>query len=292
MPKSDTRFGETIWYMSSNGARELLADPHYELLPFDGLFEEAAELPDGSTVALTASPEKGVDETVELSTELADRGFEVSTHLAARGVRSQEHLEEVTDTLKGAGIEDIFVPAGDNEEPDGPYDSAYALLTDLEEDLGTAFERVGITGYPEGHQFIADDTLREHLVKKEPYADYIVTQMTFDPEAVGRWAGSIREEADVDLPIIVGVPGVMKYQRLLKISRQIGVGDSLSYLRKTTGVFDFVKQFLGSRGQYAPDDFVRGIGDLYETGEYGIEALHLYTFNQAADTEAWRQGYR
>lgn len=277
--------------MSMSGARELLADPHYELLPFDGLFEEAAELPDGATVALTASPEKGVDETVALSTELADRGFEVSTHIAARGVRSQDHLEEITDTLKGAGIEDIFVPGGDNEEPEGPYDSAYALLTDLEEDLGTEFERVGITGYPEGHQFIDDDTLREHLVKKEPYADYIVTQMTFDPDAVATWARSVREEADVALPIIVGVPGVMKYQRLLKISRQIGVGDSLKYLSKTTGVLDFVKQFLGSRGQYAPDDFIRGIGEHYETDECGIAAVHLYTFNQAADTADWRQEY-
>ena len=83
----------------------------------------------------------------------------------------------------------------------------------------------------------------------------------------------------------------MKYQRLLKISREIGVGDSLNYLRKTTGVFDFIKQFLGSRGQYAPDDFIRGIGEYYDTDEYGIEDVHLYTFNQVADTEEWRATY-
>jgi len=276
--------------MSQSGARELLAEPHFELLPFDGLYDEADQLPAGATVALTASPEKGVDETIDRSIELAERGFEVSTHVAARGVRSQDHLEELAERLKEAGIEDIFVPGGDNEEPEGPYDSAYALLTDLDEDLGIEFERVGITGYPEGHQFIEDDTLREHLVKKEPYADYIVTQMTFDPDAVASWASSIRAD-DVSLPIIVGVPGVMKYQRLLKISREIGVGDSLNYLRKTTGVFDFIKQFLGSRGQYAPDDFIQGVGGYYETGDYGIEAVHLYTFNQAADTEEWRATY-
>jgi methylenetetrahydrofolate reductase (NADPH) len=276
--------------MSQSGARELLADPHFELLPFDGLYDEADQLPAGATVALTASPEKGVDETIDRSIELAERGFEVSTHVAARGVRSQDHLEELAERLKEAGIEDIFVPGGDNEEPEGPYDSAYALLTDLDEDLGIEFERVGITGYPEGHQFIEDDTFREHLVKKEPYADYIVTQMTFDPDAVASWASSIRAD-DVSLPIIVGVPGVMKYQRLLKISREIGVGDSLNYLRKTTGVFDFIKQFLGSRGQYAPDDFIQGVGGYYETGDYGIEAVHLYTFNQAADTEEWRATY-
>ncbi len=276
--------------MTRDGVTALLSDPHYELLPFDGLFDQAAELPDGSTVALTASPDKGVDETVDLSVELADRGYTVSTHVAARAVRSQDHLADITEQLKAAGIEDIFVPAGDNETPEGPYDSAFALLEDLEEELGTEFERVGITGYPEGHQFIEDDTLREHLLKKEPYGDYIVTQMTFSPDAVASWAAEIRE-AGVELPIIVGVPGVMKYQRLLSISREIGVGDSLNYLRKTTGVFDFVKQFLGSRGQYAPDDFIQGIGAYYETGDYGIEDVHLYTFNQAADTEAWRRQY-
>ncbi len=277
--------------MTRDGVTELLADPHYELLPFSGLYDEADYLPSGSTVALTASPEKGVDETIDRSITLAEKGFEVSTHVAARAVRSQDHLAEITDRLKAAGIEDIFVPGGDNEEPEGPYDSSYALLTDLEEELETEFERVGVTGYPEGHQFIEEDTLREHLVKKEPYADYLVTQMTFDPDAVANWAGEIREEAGVSLPIIVGVPGVMKYQRLLSISRQIGVGDSLNYLRKTTGVLDFLKQFLGSRGQYAPDDFIEGIGEYYETGDYGIEAVHLYTFNQVADTEEWRLQY-
>ena len=275
--------------MTQSGVRELLSDPHYELLPFDGLFDEAAELPPGSTVALTASPEKGVDETIDLSIELAEQGFEVSTHVAARGVRSEDHLAEIAERLLEAGITDIFVPGGDNEEPEGPFDSAYALLSTLE-DMEYEFERVGISGYPEGHQFIDDDTLREHLLKKESYADYIVTQMTFSPDAVANWAREIREEAGVDLPIIVGVPGVMKYQRLLKISREIGVGDSLSYLRKTTGIIDFVKQFLGSRGQYAPDDFIEGIGRYYEQ-DYGIEAVHLYTFNQAADTEEWRRQY-
>ncbi|MBS3759937.1 methylenetetrahydrofolate reductase [Halodesulfurarchaeum sp.] len=277
--------------MTRDGASELLADPHFELLPFDGLYDEADQLPTGSTVALTASPDKGVDETVERSLTLAEKGFEVSTHVAARAVRSQDHLAEITEKLKQAGIEDIFVPGGDNKEPEGPYDSSYAMLADLDEELDTDFERIGIAGYPEGHQFIEDDTLREHLVKKEPYADYIVTQMTFDPDAVARWASEISSESGVELPIIVGVPGVMKYQRLLSISREIGVGDSLNYLRKTTGIFDFIKQFLGSRGQYAPDDFIQGLGEYYETGDYGIEDVHLYTFNQAADTEQWRRSY-
>ncbi|MFW5965394.1 MAG: methylenetetrahydrofolate reductase [Halodesulfurarchaeum sp.] len=276
--------------MPNDAVREFLTDPHFELLPFEGLYEQADLLPPGSTVALTASPEKGVDETVDRSIELAERGFGVSAHISARAVRDEDHLAEIAERLLEAGIGDVFVPGGDNETPAGPYDSSFAMLEALE-DMGYDFERVGIAGYPEGHQFIDGKTLREHLVKKEPYADYIVTQMTFDPEAVGSWAAEIQEESGIELPVIVGVPGVMRYQRLLSISREIGVGDSLSYLRKTTGLFDFIKQFLGSRGQYAPDEFVTGVARYYAEEDSLVDGAHLYTFNQVADTEAWRKQY-
>lgn len=275
--------------MTREDVRELLRDPRFELLPFDGMDEEADLLPEGAKVAITASPEKGIEETLDRADRLADRGFEVSAHVAARGVRSQDHLAEIAERLTAAGIEDIFVPGGDNEEPEGPYDSAYAFLRDLEEQ-GYEFEHVGITGYPEGHQFIEDDVLAEHLEKKEPYADYIVTQMSFSAEAVVDWTADIRDRG-VELPVHVGVPGVMRYQRLLSISQKIGVGDSLSYLRKTTGILDFIKQFLGSRGQYKPDDFVEGVAPYHGDQDHGIEGVHLYTFNQVADTEEWRHTY-
>ena len=267
---------------------ELLTDPRFELLPFDGMEEQAGYLPDGAKVAITASPEKGVDETVDRSVALASEGFEISTHVSARGVRSRDHLEEIASTLQEGGIQDVFVPAGDDDDPAGPYDSSYALLEDLTE-LGYSFERVGITGYPEGHQFIDDDVLWEFLEKKEPYADYVITQMSFDPDAVIAWTEAVRDRG-IDLPIHVGVPGVMRYQRLMDISRRIGVGDSLSYLRKTTGIVDFIRQFVGSRGQYTPDDFVEGIAPQYGI-EGGIDGVHLYTFNQVQDTESWRRGY-
>ena len=276
--------------MSRDDVSMFLADPRFELLPFDGMEEQAQYLPRGAKVAVTASPEKGVDETIDRSISLAEDGFELSTHIAARAVRSQDHLAEMVERLKEAGIEDIFVPGGDNEEPEGPYDSAYQLLTDLEE-MDEEFEHVGITGYPEGHQFIDEATLAEHLEKKEPYADYIVTQMSFSPEAVVEWTADIRDRG-IELPVHVGVPGVMKYQRLLTISQKIGVGESMAYLRKTTGILDFIKQFLGSRGQYTPDRFVEGVAPYHDDPEYGIDGVHLYTFNQAGDTEEWRAQYR
>lgn len=274
--------------MATDNRSELLTDPRFELLPFAGFDEQVEHLPANATVALTASPDKGLDLTVEKSLELADRGFDVIPHIAARSVRDEDHLTEITEQFHEAGISDVFVPGGDNEEPVGEFDSSFALLSAMD-DLGIEFEEVGITGYPEGHHFIEDDVLWEHLQKKEPHATYIVTQLCFDPTAVIDWIDEVRD-LGVGLPIEVGVPGVMKYQRLLNISSRIGVGESISFLRKTTGVLGFIKEVIGSRGNFRPDRLVDGIAPYYRDPQYDIQGVHLYTFNQVPDTEAWRTG--
>lgn len=266
---------------------DLLDDPRYELLPFAGFEEQVEHLPDGAKVALTASPKKGLDLTIERATELADRGYEVSAHIAARSVRDEDHLRDIAERLTTAGISDIFVPGGDNEEPAGEFDSSYALLSALDE-LDYSFDEIGITGYPEGHAFIDDQTLAAHLEKKEPLATYIVTQLCFDAEEVLAWTGDIRDRG-IDLPVHVGVPGVMKYQRLLNISSRIGVGDSIHFLRKTTGVIGFIRQLVGSRGKYTPDTLVEELARASSAPDSNIAGIHLYTFNQVPDTESWRR---
>jgi methylenetetrahydrofolate reductase (NADPH) len=80
----------------------------------------------------------------------------------------------------------------------------------------------------------------------------------------------------------------MKYQRLLSISQKVGVGDSIGFLRKTTGVVDFVRQLVGSRGKYTPDKLIDGLAPYVDDPEYGIVGVHIYTFNQVPDTESWR----
>jgi methylenetetrahydrofolate reductase (NADPH) len=184
-------------------------------------------------------------------------------------------------------VTDIFVPGGDREEPDGPYESAHDLLVALD-DLGYSFEEVGITGYPEGHEFIDDETLADAMEKKRPYATYIVTQLCYDPQAVLDWVEAVRARG-VDLPVEVGIPGVMKYQRLLRISRKVGVGDSVRFLKKTTGVVGFVRQLVSSRGTYTPDELVEGLAPHADDPSCGLRGVHLYTFNQVSDLESWRR---
>ncbi len=270
------------------GVEKLLRGARFELMPFDSFDEEITHLPDDATVAITTSPTLGLEQTIERTEQAASDGWDVAPHIAARYVEDRDHLTEIADRLQAVGVTDLFVPGGDREEPIGEFESAYQLLDALD-DLGHEFEEIGITGYPEGHEFLDDQSLAEAMAKKEPYATYLVTQICYDPDLVISWIDDVRARG-IDLPVEVGIPGVMKYQRLLQISRKVGVGDSMKFLRKTTGILGFVRQLVGSRGTYEPNALVDGLAPHVDDEHYAIRGLHIYTFNQTPDTEDWRRG--
>ena len=264
----------------------LLRNTRFELMPFESFDEEITHLPNGATIAITTSPQLGINRTIEKTETAIEQGYEVVPHIAARYVEGQKHLEKIAHRLTEAGVTDIFVPGGDREEPAGDFESAYDLLTALDR-TEYEFEEVGITGYPEGHAFLDDETLQESMARKEPYATYIVTQLCYDPETVLKWISEIRDRG-VDLPVVIGIPGVMKYQRLLEISQKVGVGDSIQFLKKTTGILGFIRQLIGSRGTYKPDKLINGLAPYIADDAYGIRGVHIYAFNQTADLESWR----
>ncbi len=272
----------------SQGARHLLENARFELMPFESFDEEIGHLPEGATIAITTSPQLGIERTVEKTEFAMAEGFDVVPHVAARYVEGRDQLAEIVERLTEAGVTDVFVPGGDREEPAGEFESAHDMLVAMDE-IGHSFDEVGITGYPEGHDFLSEEQLAEAMERKAPYATYIVTQLCYDPEAVLDWIREIRARG-VELPVEVGVPGVMKYSRLMDISQKVGVGDSIKFLRKTTGVLGFVKQLVGSRGKYEPDQLIDGLAPYVDDEEYGLEGVHIYTFNQTPDTEDWRRG--
>lgn len=276
--------------MSSSTADDLdilLGNARWELLPFASLDDQIEIVPPGETIAITASPEKGVGTTVDIAVELAEAEVhEVVPHLAARAIESQEQLTQFCERFHDAGITDIFVPGGDNKEPVGEFASSYDVLVALEE-LGFEFDEIGITGYPEGHPIIEDADLTEALELKRDFGTYIVTQICYDAPTVIDWITTVRSQG-IDLPVYVGIPGVMNYQKLIGISRRVGVGESVKFLRKTSGLIDTIKRMIGSRGVYRPDDLVDGLAPYATDERANIAGVHLYTFNRAGDTATWR----
>jgi methylenetetrahydrofolate reductase (NADPH) len=259
---------------------ELLGRSRYEVIPLDGVEEQVlAHVPRDLTVTVAASPTRGLEPTIELAARLSSHGYEVVPHLSARLVRDTAHLVELAVRLREIGVPDVFVVAGDAEEPHGVFDGAAPLLDALAE-LGQPFSRIGITGYPESHPFIDDETTIAAMFAKARHATYIVSQVCFDPAVTARWIEDVWARG-TRLPIYVGVPGVVSRTKLLRVSTRIGIGDSLRFLRKNGS---FAGRFL--RGGFSPDPLIDGLGTVLDGDK--VAGFHVFTFNDVEDTEAWR----
>lgn len=268
---------------ATDAVAELLRASRYEVLPLDGIEEHVlAHVPRDVTVTVTASPTKGLAPTFALVGRLAEQGYRVVPHLSARLVRDGAHLTELVERLRAVGVRDVFVVAGDAEQPHGRFEGAAGLLEALAE-LGSPFEHVGITGYPESHPLIDDETTIAAMFSKARHATYIASQVCFDPVVTARWIENVWERG-TRLPIYVGIPGIVSRAKLIRVSAKIGVNDSLRFLRKNGS---FAGRLLRPGG-FSPDDLVDGLGEETLAGEK-VAGFHVFTFNDVADTEAWRR---
>ena len=263
---------------------ELLERSRYEVIPLAGAEEQVLQhVPHGVTLTVTASPVKGLDDTLELAAKLAGHGYPVVPHLSARLVVDRAHLAELIARIDGLGIRDVFVVAGDADQPAGQFEGAAALLEAMHE-LDHPFAEIGITGYPESHPLIDDETTIAAMFEKARHATYIASQICFDSAVTVAWIDNVWARG-TRLPILVGIPGVVPRAKLLRVSTRIGIGESLRYLRKHG---DFVTRFLRPGG-FSPDRLLAGLAPALADPEQKIAGFHIFTFNDLADTEAWRQ---
>jgi methylenetetrahydrofolate reductase (NADPH) len=242
-----------------------------------------AHVPTEIEVAVTSSPTRGIEATLRLCEQLAGAGFRVAPHLAARLVRDEEHLRDILDRLGEIGVRDVFAIAGDADVPAGKFGGAAELLAAMAE-LGHGIDQVGISGYPESHPFISDETTIQVMFEKEPFATYIVSQLCLDAGVIAWWIGAVRARG-VDLPIYIGIPGPIEGPRLLRIATRIGVGESRRFLRRHGGLL--ARMLL--RGRYRSDSLIERLTPEITDPENRIAGFHVYTFNELEATERWRR---
>jgi methylenetetrahydrofolate reductase (NADPH) len=267
---------------ASSTAVRLLESARYEVLPTAGIEDKLLEhVPVDRTVTVTASPAKGLAPTLDLAERLAGHGYRAVPHLAARMVRDRAELAEICDRLVGKGITHVFVPGGDAPSP-GSYPDALALLEDLAF-LGNPFSHVGITGYPESHPTIIDDLTVQSMWDKRRHATHVVSNLTFDPAVVSAWVRRMRARG-ITMPLLLGVPGAVDRVKLLAIAGKIGVGESTRFLSKHKKVF----ARLASPGGFTGETFLLACAAELSAPELGLEGVHVFTFNQVAETEKWR----
>jgi methylenetetrahydrofolate reductase (NADPH) len=202
-------------------------------------------------------------------------------------VEGPEHVAAIAAWLKGHGVRDAFVIGGDAPEPFGPYLEAGTFMQALiESDSGLA--RIGFGGYPDGHAAIPTPALDAALLAKQQLLDqaglggWVSTQMCFDTSIITAWILKQRASG-LHLPINLGIPGVIDTAKLLTTGMRLGVGASLRYLKKNRAVVSK----LATPGGYDPMDALVPLTNQFE--QLDISALHVFTFNQVANTVAWQR---
>lgn len=260
----------------------VLADPTWELIPLKNARDQAAALPPGSTISVTASPAKRIEATIDLAIELERAGHRAVPHLSARMIRDAHHLAELMAVLADANIDRAFVVGGDAETP-GEFPDGLSLLEAME-DLGVLPREVGIPCYPQGHPTIPDGALLAALEAKARYATSMTTQLCFDPRAIETWLAARRAQG-ISLPVRIGIPGVAEIPKLVSISAKIGVRDASRFVLKNRR---FVGQLLRSGGIYRPTGLLEDLSAFIADPDAKVIGLHVYTFNNVPATIEWR----
>jgi methylenetetrahydrofolate reductase (NADPH) len=265
-------------------AASLLAHCRYEVLPANSSEDlVVAHVPPDVTVTVTSSPAKGLEPTLALAERLSAKGYRVVPHVAARQVVDAAHLGEIAARMTSAGVDDIFVPAGDAATPSGQFDNAFDLLRALDQ-MGRPFTHMGITAYPESHRSISDDVTIQSMWDKRHYATYMVSNLCFNPNIVRRWIRRVRARG-VTLPLYFGLARPVEQDKRVKIATKIGVGESARFASgHAKGILR-----LGTPGAYSPTRLIERAGSVLTDPASLVVGLHLFTFNQVRETEEWRQ---
>jgi methylenetetrahydrofolate reductase (NADPH) len=266
----------------AEAVRRVLTHPKYELIPLKNVLEQSEHLPEGAVVSVTASPQKGMGETVDLTLELQQRGFDAIPHISARLTKDRAELEQILRRLDAADIHKAFVVGGDAQDP-GEFFDGLAVLTAMEE-IGHGLTEIGIPGYPEGHHIVDEETITRALHDKLPYASYVTSQMCFVPDAIEKWVQGLRGDG-VGLGVYLGIPGVAQLTKLISLSLRIGVGPSANFLSKNKSLAGK----LVRPGGYSPDDLIVGLAPLLADPAANVSGFHVYTFNRVDPTEKWRR---
>ncbi len=271
---------------TSTTLRHLLTNARYEVLPTAACESAVLEhLGTDRTITVTASPSKGLGATLDLAEALAGHGYDVVPHLAARMISGRSELTDICARLRSVGVTTVFVPAGDADPPAGDYRASLDLLHDLAE-LGNPFTGVGVTGYPESHPTIHDDLTVQAMWDKRRHSTQIVSNLTFDPHTLALWLRRMRARG-ITQPLFVGVPGPVDRAKLLGMATKIGVGESTRFLVKHRRTLTR----LAAPGGFTGERFLDKLAPAFGAPEANVVGLHVFTFNQIAETEAWRRDF-
>ncbi|MEU4659565.1 methylenetetrahydrofolate reductase [Streptomyces sp. NPDC023723] len=254
--------------------------------------EEAVGLiPQGTRINVTFLGNENLPVRLAAARAVKRLGFVPVPHLSARRLGSRAELERFLAGLRDDGTAaDVFAVGGDPARPEGPYEDSLALIeTGLLREYGV--RHVGITGYPEGHPAISDDSLWSALraksaaVAAQGLDGSVITQFGFDVDPVLGWIEQVRGHG-ITLPVRIGVPGPAGVRRLMSYATRFGVGTSASIAKK------YGLSLTNLMGTAGPDTFLHALAEGYDRQRHGEVKVHFYTFGGLKATSEWIAQFR
>jgi len=241
-------------------------------------------LPRGTRVFVTWIPGATAAHAVDISRRLREIGLHPVPHIAARELSSEAEARSLVRQLRQeAAVTDLLLIAGDAPVARGPFaDSLDLLRTGLLDRSG--IERLGVAGYPEGHQRAGEPEWLDAFQRKRALAArqglelYVVTQFGFDGAAIVDWLKRLRA-AGVQTPVWIGMAGPAQVTTLVKYGIRCGIGNSLRLLKARPG------QWAGLLTAQGPEPVLLAAAEAPEA--LGIAGVHLFAFGGFARTAGW-----
>ena len=223
------------------------------------------------------------DLTVELVTRMKhDLGIETMAHLTCVG-HTKEELAEVLDRLQAGGIENVLALRGDPPRGQTQFvrtEGGFGYGQELARFVKAKYPFcVAGAAYPEKHQDAPDeDSDLRHLKEKvESGAEFLITQLFFDPDLYFRFIERARA-IGIDVPIIPGIMPVTNVAQIQRFTSMCGATIPASLLDLLEGVKDDETAVIAVGIEWASDQARR----LLEGGAPGV---HFYTLNRSHSSQ-------
>lgn len=244
-------------------------------------------LPAGSCVHVAHTPKATLEQVVQLSLQVQQRGLRASPHIVARRIASEQALRAGLSALRRGGVEQILLVAGDRQQPLGEFSSTLQIL-DSGATVDAGIASIGVAGHPEGHQAIDAAGLWQALAHKQAFGErtgtaiHIVSQFSFNPGAIHAWERELAGHG-IRLPVRVGIAGPTPLVKLLQFALRCGVGTSLRAAAHTLGNVGHVAQLATT-----PEQHLLALAQALEGGSSRqLVAPHFFAFGGVQKTAQW-----
>ncbi len=248
-------------------------------------------LPAGTRVYIAHLEGTPIDDMIATAARLNAQGYKVMPHFPARIIKDKATLQDWINRYQGeADVKQALLLAGGLNTAHGDFEDSMQLLdTGLFDAAG--FKRLHVAGHPEGNKDIDPDGSDENVMAalrwKQDFFNRtdakmaLATQFAFEAKPIIAWADAL-QEANIDIPIHIGIAGPAKLQTLVKFSIACGVGPSLRVL--TRRAKDVTKLLL----PFTPNDVLNELAAHKAANpNSNIERVHFFPLGGIKTNANW-----